>query len=82
MYVEIPVDLCMISINASWYYGSIRLWIKVVENTYLYSTVALARIILSMRLIDLLDKSVGDRDHLATSRHDVATWSFFERICL
>ena len=31
---------------------------------------------LSMRLIDLLDKSVGDRDHLATSRHDVATWSF------
>ena len=33
-----------------------------------------------MRLIDLIDKSVGDRDQLATSRHvknqDVATWSF------
>ena len=24
---------------------------------------------LSMSLIDLIDKSVGDRDHLATSRH-------------
>ena len=41
------------------------LCIKVVENAYLYSTGT----DLSMRLIDLIDKSVGDRDHLATSRH-------------
>ena len=41
------------------------LGIKVVENAYLYSTGT----DLPMRLIDLIDKSVGDRDHLATSRH-------------
>ena len=41
------------------------LCIKVVENAYLCSTGT----DLSMRLIDLIDKSVGDRDHLATSRH-------------
>ena len=41
------------------------LCIEVVENAYLYSTGT----DLSMRLIDLIDKSVGDRDHLATSRH-------------
>ena len=38
------------------------LWIKVVENAYLYSTGT----DLSMRL---LDESVGDRDQLTTLRH-------------
>ena len=56
------VGLCMISINAGI---MAALCFKVVENAYLYSTGT----DLSMRLIDLIDKSVGDRDHLTTSRH-------------
>ena len=36
-----------------------------------------------MRLIDLIDKSVGDRDHLdrnITTFQDVATWSFLNGV--